>query len=461
MNNNLSKIIKLFVIPIVIFFVFFVIYKTKATNINSRYLFDEYAWIGRGYYFELLLKGDFKNNLWETYEIDGDPKLASYLYGLTLYPDYLKEKKIKGNDYDMVRYLIENNFYISGFFNNLSKQKYDKYLPENFISWQESGAPRTILLADLLKQFGGDFEKTVNIITKARLGSVVFLSLSVSVAYLIFISTFNSIIVSLLMTFLYGFSSLLTRYGLVAYSEPIYLFLFNLLLLNLFLFFSNKKQRFLFIIPSIIICAFLNQAKISGVLFLPLIIFLLIIDSFGKDIKMFFIKIFFIIYFFLLIYITIDPFLYSNTLRKVVFQYQWTHNMSVDQQTYFKSNALLKIKDKISFINKSLLNNGNQSLTPFVLSNNIYINSFIRFIKLFFIFGLIKSILEFIKEKQLTKRKVMLIVFVYFYVSLLFYLRLTWDRYLIHMLIFVFYFTGQGIMFGFQLVKYLQLKAKR
>ena len=173
---------------------------------------------------------------------------------------------------------------------------------------------------------------------------------------------------------------------------------------------------------------------------------------------MFFIKIFFIINFFLLVYITSNPFLYSNTFKNVIFQYQWTYNISANQEIWFKSDALLKTKDRINFIYKSLLNNGNQSLKSFIWEKNIFINSSMNYNIIFFILGLTKLISEFIKEKQLTGEKIILIIFIYFYISLLFYLVLAWDRYLIHMLFFIFYFIGQGILFSLQLIKHQQLK---
>ena len=440
-----------------IFFLFIFIYKAKATDIHSQYFHDEYSWIGRSFYFELLLKGDFKNKLWSTNNVDGDPKLASYIYGLFLYPDYLKEKKFKGKDYDMVRYLIDHNFYDDQFLNWPSRYKYNKYLGKSFVLWRASDASEQPL-NNLLRTYGSNFEKTIDTIFRARLGAVIFLSLSVVIAYFIFILAFNSYFISILLSFLYGLSSFVIFYGIVAGTESIYLFFFNLTLLSLICFFSGKKQRFIFIVISTISCALLNQTKLNGILFIPLIVILLTIDSFEKNIKLWFIKVFLTVGLFILIYFISNPFLYSNFIRKVIFQYRWTYNTSLDQQlNLFRPQALLTVRERLDFINGYFFDKTSQVLAPIIVKDKNIIFSFIVLAKLLFILGLLKQIRNIIIRKVIVGN-VTTIAFIFFYISLLVYLMLAWQRYLIHMVFFTFYFIGHGIIFSFQSIKYLKLK---
>lgn len=77
-------------------------------DISIRY-WDEYAWIGRSYYFDFLIKGDIHNFHWQSYYAVNQPKLAEYLYGALLYPKFLSQKEYYDNDY--IKFLIDNNFY--------------------------------------------------------------------------------------------------------------------------------------------------------------------------------------------------------------------------------------------------------------------------------------------------------------------------------------------------------------
>jgi len=90
----MKKIIKYFLIPLFIFIIFFTFYNNVYKKISITY-WDEEAWLGRGYFFELLIKGDFNNPLWDTPLAFDQPKLTEYMYGAAIYPTYLKYKEKK------------------------------------------------------------------------------------------------------------------------------------------------------------------------------------------------------------------------------------------------------------------------------------------------------------------------------------------------------------------------------
>lgn len=460
MKNNFKKILKKLIIPLVIFFLFFSQYKAKATDINSLYLYDEYAWIGRGFYFELLLKNDFENDLWKTHKIDGDPKLASYLYGMSIFPSYRRNKINKDKDYDMVRYLIDKNLYARGFLNKTAQLKYNKFIDKEFINWHPKDANGQTL-EYLLNKYGKNFQETVNLIIEARMGAVFFLSLSAVLTYWLGILVFNNIFIAILASLSYGFSSLVVTYGVVAYSESLYLFLTNFCLIILTLLFSGKTTlRWFKLIIFAITAALLNQTKLNGLL---MICFYTLLNGiyFIKDFKKALIEFFLVINIFFLFYILTNPFLFGNPVQNIIFQYQWTRKVTESQlKGGWSSDSLPDIGSRLNYIGKYLFKNTSHDQLSLLIKDNNIKTAFIKLLNTLFSLGLVLTMLQ-LKKNLKSAKSIFLIISLLSFISMLFYLSLAWERYLINLILPIFLITGQGILYSIDFIKYLKLKFKK
>jgi len=277
-KNLLTKLF----IPLIIFYLAFSYYKSQASDFDSLVLDDERPWITRAFYLELFLHGDFKNDLWKTYNLDADPKLPEYIFGLVLYPDYLRVRQNKGKDYDMIRYLMELNFYDRRLMSLKARPKYEKFVTEKYFFWNADEFSQKTL-KDFLEEYGGAFDKTAETIIKARLGSVFFLSLSLVVAYFIYLTVFNNPYLSVIVALFYGASSLVVYYGTKAYTEPFFLFFVNLTVFFFVLLFSkSQKHKLISVIVLAFIIALTNQVKINGIILLFIYVSLSVIALLSK-----------------------------------------------------------------------------------------------------------------------------------------------------------------------------------
>ena len=257
----MKKIIKYFLIPLFIFIIFFTFYNNVYKKISILY-WDEDGWLGRGYFFELLIKGDFNNQLWDTPLAFNQPKLTEYMYGAAIYPTYLKYKeKLSKKNIDYAQFFIDHNFY------QVDGEKYEKYKENNyqFIDWEKGKfVDFDASASQLVNKYGQNFQKTIDLIFTARKINVYLLSLNVVIVYYISVFCFG-LFPSLLISLLFGSNNFIIEACLKAHSEGLFLFLFNLDLLILIL--TVKKNR-LFSILFAIVTGLLWQTKINGVMML-------------------------------------------------------------------------------------------------------------------------------------------------------------------------------------------------
>lgn len=444
------KIIKKIFIPLFIFFIFIFIYMTKAIDFKSLFYFDEIAWVGRGYYLDLLIKKDFKNDYWQQYLVDGDPKLTSYIYGLTVFPDYLKKKKQqKNNNYDMFNYLIDNklnpfNYYGGILINPILYNKYETYSLNRKLDNFDAQKSDSKTFLTLIKRYGNEFRKTTSLIFKARHASVFILSLTMVVVYLIFLTMFENAFLSLVGSIFYGLSPLILKYGLIAYTEPFFLFFINLGILIILKIFIDKKYQLFWVILFTLVVALTNQVKLNGIILLIIHLIILVFRFLlsnkykSSNFKKIFINIWLVIHLVLYFYILLDPFLHKNPIKKIFFQYQFTYMIAKGQQITTPKESLKTVKSRLYYIDDYFFGEENS----------------LKLYKNIFVLGLIISIIKLIKSKKLTKENLMLIIFLGFFIPLLFFLMLSWDRYLIQIVFFIYYFYFQGILFIYKIIKH-------
>ena len=444
----MNKYLQLLLIPLSIFFIFFNLYIRKATNYNSFYQWDEYPWIGRGYYLELLLNGDFDNPLWQTHGKDGDPKLTSYIYGLSLYPFYLQEKKIREKDYDMVKFLIEHNMFVDWLMNPYSAEKYTKYIAKlpNFIHWERSEAHGKTFY-DLINKHGPNFEKTIFLIMKARIMAVIFMTLSVVIVYFFGLLLLKNAFLSFLLSILFGVGGLVMWHSSIAYTEPIFLLLFNIGVIILILTFSRGKFNLQWSVILGAVCALATQVKLNGIMLIfgfNILSVIVLLKTFMKRTSQIRRKIIWSIIIanssFLAVYVFIDPFLYHETLKRIFFQYRWTYIVANWLTKHFPQYYLPDLYSRIGYIYNAFFNSPN-ILTPIFIKNIFFSRLILKVIFIFFTLGFMKlsiktylEIKKFFLERNflLSENSIFFLLFLLMLFTLIQYLLLGWDLSLIH-----------------------------
>ncbi|MCM8787962.1 MAG: hypothetical protein NC935_07945 [Candidatus Omnitrophica bacterium] len=434
-------------ISILIFIFFFIFYSKEYKKIPIRY-WDEHGWIGRGYYFDLYLKRDFKNDLWNNYYSYNQPKLAEYLYGFVLYPKYLsykKEEKLK--NYDFAKFLIDHNFY------KISSKEYEYYKnsKNEFINWGKN--PREVFDVSpefLIKKFGSGIKKTINLVYAARKINILILSLTVVIVYLLSVILSKSKAVAILTSIFYGTNILIVNASLRAQSEGLFLFLFNLSLLLLILFFQNDKNSFKIGLAFFSVSAFLTATKLNG-LMMPVIFnligfFIFIYKFFNKNkvcTKILKTLLFGNILFFF-VFVFHHPLLIKNPLNGLILLFNHRYNTALHQAEYeLPETALWSFKDRILAIYKNFF-----SEKEIIYYNNYFIfkNLISKHPKIFsylFLLSFIGGLFLFIKEK-IKLFWYFLVTFALIILFMGFYLMLNWDRYFVHLHFFQIFFIIYG-----------------
>jgi len=426
-------------VSIILFFLLF--YLLYIKNIPIRYD-DEAHWIGRSYFFELFLKRDFNNKLWQSEFAYDQMMLQSYIYGILLYPKYLI-LKTKNKSIDLGKFLIEHNFYF------ISGKSYINYKDKliNFINWGPQDY--NVSPQNLLSKYGKNFEKTIEIIFIARKFNALLLSINLLIIYIL-TSLISNNLIAIITVIFYGFNKLIILTSLIAHAEALFLLIFNLGLLILLYIFNSKKELFTHLFFGIIsaLCA---QTKLNGFLLIIfydiLIIFQSIyyflnnqIDNFKKNILYFLITNFscFFIFFFL------NPFFYSNPFNNLIFAINY-RKKTASQQAQYLGPALTSFSDRIktlyfNFFDKSK-NNYNYSYPLFLKENKI----FNLLLIIGFFFGVYNFLLDFFKKKLPLKKSIFLFIFILLNIALGIYLYLDWDRYFDIIVIFFIFFQIHGI----------------
>ena len=441
----MKKIIKYFLIPLFIFIIFFTFYNNVYKKISITY-WDEEAWLGRGYFFELLIKGDFNNPLWDTPLAFDQPKLTEYMYGAAIYPTYLKYKeKLSKKNIDYAQFFIDHNFF------QVNGEKYEKYKTNNhqFINW---GPKDFGEFSILLSKYGQNFQKTIDLIFIAREVNVILLSLNIIIVYYISIFCLN-FFPSLLVMLFFGINNFIIETCLRAHSEGLFLFLFNLGLL--FLIITIKKNK-LFSIPFAIVTGLLWQTKLNGVMMLIIFdaIFIIkaVIDWFkSKKIIMDDILLIFIVNLLtLLVFVNTNFFIMKSPIKNILIYYQERNEQSQQQAAAYPLDKLSSPKERIIAIYKNFL------YDPFYFRASDFFPAKINQIMNTTIYKLIYRtslllgfggvFISFFKKKK--KSNIIFLLVVFFLIQLIMsqYLILNWDRYFIQISLFFIIFYVQGLV---------------
>jgi len=428
---NKIKIIKIWIIPIILLIIFIYLYSIFSKKIPVSYR-DEMMWVGRSYFFDLYIKGDFDNPIWQSRYAYEQPKLAEYVYGAWLYPKYLKEK-LQQNDphFDYIKFLFRNGFYMThGYYqNNYKIIDFD----ETFIGFHE----------DYLRKYGTDSINTVNTVYYARIINFFLLALAAVIFYYV-VYLYKNFIVALLMVFFYSFNPLFIDSGLKAHSEALFVLLFNSSLFVLTLYFVKKRSLKYLIIFSIL-AGLCMSTKLNGIM----LIFIYFVINFFSSRNIFHIFLSFL--FSILIFIVLNPFTYSNPIIKIPQMFEKRMEAATVQSKQFPSNYLPTPASRLNRIYSNFFSSNYYACEY----NNIYFLSFFSkyppILLILFLCGIFSEI--YLAAKSNKKSLILLIIFLCILTTMSFYLKLNWDRYYIQLIFFVVFYQYIGLAFLFDRIK--------
>ncbi|GAB4219473.1 MAG: hypothetical protein Fur009_5810 [Candidatus Microgenomates bacterium] len=441
MIKNIFKnsFFQLVTIPLVFLIILIFSYFNYGKFLPISY-WDEFLWVGRSYFFDFFITRDFNDKVWQSYEAYDQPKLAEYVYGAWIYPLYIIEKTKQKQSFSYTQFLIKNGFYEDNenFKNNYSKLKDNIMLLK--IDEKEDG-----YVKDWIEKYGNKIIKPLNLIYYARLLNIFLLAGAVILAYYIAFY-YKGLIFAIFFSFFYGFNSLIISTGLKAHSEALFLFTFNAAIFFMINYFI-KNRRFIYLLLFSLFSSLSMSTKLNGgfllVIFLMANFILLIFCK--EKIKIFLHSLIFLLIG-LIIFISLNPFTYSNPLKNTLFMFENRFKTAVFQSKVFyhsfisQDQAIKKIFENFYFSEKSQYFNK----IYFIKSKKYGLYFFVLFI-----IGFI-SLLKDIFKKNL----VALIMFVSFLIILFFmnyYLILDWDRYYVHLVLFFVFFQLNGLFVLFKL----------
>lgn len=453
-----KKIINFLLLPLVIFGIFFSFYIQSFREFPISY-WDEVEWVARSYHFELFVNGDFKNPLWESFYSFDQPKLTQYLFGAAIFPKYLEAKRAIGKiDYDYITFLTDHNLYpfFSGdgageaFYENYRNKRTD-YIT---LKKEDSEMPEVLGL-----KYGESIFKTIDLIYTARRANVILLALSVVVVFFLASVIFGNT-VAVLSALFYGFDNLVVRSGLVAHSEALFLFLFNLGLLFLVLRFGKRKKSFATVLLFSVAVALCTATKLNGLMLIIFfnifilfeIITLCIKEDFLAARKSLF-QLFLVNLLSFAIFVSLHPFLYKNPLQDTIFLYVHRGRQALYSASVLPEDYLPNFPSRIiAMYEKFFIKGDTIQETPLV-----YLMKF----PLFLLGAGVLLMKSFKRKTKNREIKIILVLFIMVQITMGLYLLLDWDRYYVPLAPFFALFQAVGVWWLIKLIGLPLLKIFR
>ncbi len=445
--------LRLLIIPYVLFLVLVFCYSAYSKTIPVSF-WDEVPWVGKSYFFQFYIHGDFNNRIWQSGESYDQPKLAEYSYGVWLYPLYLSAKQHNGKQFDYTQFLIKNGFYeIDESYMN-TYADYKRY--SNVIKFddRDSGFPE-----DYVAKYGEESLKPIILIYQARVLNIFLLASAVIFAYF-FVLQSAGVIPAVIFSFLYGFNSLIIDAGLKAHSEALFLFTFNAAFLFMSLYFAKGRKILYLLLFSLFVglcmSTKLNGSMLLAIFFISNIILIFVLRKKRiEDILLGLLPILIS----LIIFVSLNPFTYSDPYKNVRYMFDWRMKVaSVYQANSFKE-ALLP--DKVSRVKKIFENFYFSEQVPYfngigIVEQIISLKNYGTYLFVLFFLGLFYS-LKLALQKNITA----IVICCSFFTSLAsmsYYLILDWSRYYAHLPLFFVMFQLLGLFF---VIKYTKLLVER
>ncbi len=401
----MSKIIKLWFQVLVFSYLFLFLAVFYFSNPEaSLFHLDEYLFLKKSYFFDLLLKKDFSHPGWQEENFD-QPRLGTYIYGLAL-----RFKGIK----DIQEWQKENKF-------NTIKVK-------GVVWWEK-------LFGEKFNDFPSELKPAVDLIIYSRRVAA-FFGFG-SLILLFFLGWLNKDLgLAFFSASVLGVNRLMLYYGRVAMTDAFQLFFFflNLILLCFYLkFFFQKKIKLLFLCYFLLglSAALATGVKVIGILSLiySLMVFtvLFFINRRIKSLpaKKLFLGACSTFATFYFLFVLINPQIYSQPIKGFIQMFTVRWQSSVECQ----GQSGRPVKNKLEGL--SLM------VEKLFLPGNRFGNfGFVPMIPLDLLLFSGGAIILFKKAKQRLKAKnklslefILLSWFALCFSSLFFYLKNDWPRY--------------------------------
>jgi len=381
-------------------------------------IYPSNQWVARSYFFDLVIRGKFDDPLMVSRYSYDHPKMVYYIYGLTLYPDYLlKKNKLEVNTY--IEYLNHYGFY----------QDNTKNTPV----WNTTDAAFYEINKSTFKKCDIYLCDSLSLINKVRFINVILLALTTVVIFKLSQIILSSNIFGVLATFLWGINIIIMRWSLLAQAEAIFLLFFNTGLLLLFFTFTAKKRQTSYHYLFAVIAALCTSTKLHGSILIVIYFFLYLMVkrvALGKNRTQYFIKKYSLLAGTICLYITIvfllNPLLWKGPIKKTVGIVRYRYYTALVQQQYSMSDALPDVPSRAGKIFHRLFINADKNIPNNELSLNKELILLITKIDLFTL-GLVSIVIAVLKKKK---------VAIYFmtssiiiFIAALFYIMLDWERY--------------------------------
>lgn len=244
------------IVPSCLYVVLVFTYNSIVTTLPVSY-WDEFLWVGRSYFLQFYVNGDFQNRIWQSLDSYDQPQLANYAYGVWLYPLYLSQRSANDAAFDYTRFLIKNGLYQIDERYMDTYADYKKQLHVIAYNGSDTGFPQ-----DFVARHGTDSLKPINLVYNARTMNIFLLAGATLFAYF-FVIQYAGEIAATLTALLLGLNSLVINTGLKAQSEALFLFTFNAALLFMGLYFT-KGRRSLYLLLFSLSAGLCMSTKLNG-----------------------------------------------------------------------------------------------------------------------------------------------------------------------------------------------------
>lgn len=280
------------VIVVCLLFIIFLAYYFRVSVTLPITYYDEAWWIGSSYFYDLRLH-DIGNPLWNTVWSYDQPKLTHYIFGMLLYPEYLKVKKDTSKTY--ISYLSDNHL--------LCRECIGKeYVQVNTKVTDLDQFTREITSKTYIH--------TREIIFRIRKFSAFVSALTVVVVYVMGISMWGSLF-AVICALLYGFNSLVIHTTLLAHADAIFLLFYTSAIAALFIYLKNDKVIFGIIFG--VLAGIASSTKLIGLTLLVIYVVCMV-----QHIKIQHVRNgIWIVLVAIGIFITLNPFLYHDSVNRI------------------------------------------------------------------------------------------------------------------------------------------------
>lgn len=312
--------LKIIAVGCLLFFGFMLHYIRIGRTLPFMY-YDEAWWIGQSYFYDLFLH-DRKNPLWDSVYSYDQPQLVHYIFGAMLYPKFRKE-----NTPNFLRYLSDHHL-----------------LCQECI--RASSLPSGITTISQ-EQFSRNINTPAYIDTREVILYVRALNAYVAAATVVIIFFWGlamwGVGGGLLFGLLYGFNSLIMKTALVAHADALFLFFYSCALLMMYRSLAkNNKMDPLYIGLCI---GFASSVKIVGFILVPMVMIAQVLRR--SAIRKRLIDCIVVSIISLSIFIMLNPFVYQDTLHRLIIMYQ--HRAAQQQlfSVWFSDQSLPSLSTRL------------------------------------------------------------------------------------------------------------------